>query len=220
MRESKAKKAERAVRILDALDRAMPVARIELDYTTPVELLVAVILSAQCTDQRVNLVTPALFARYRTPADYARAEPEELEPYIKSCGLFRNKAKGIVAACRAIVERPGGVVPLERESLAALPGVGNKTAGVVSLNLSGEPAFPVDTHVARLAFRMGLTRQKQPDAIERELKALLPPERWNKGHHLFIWHGRRTCEARAPRCGDCVVASLCPKRGVAGEGRA
>lgn len=214
MRESKKRKAERALRIMDALEEAMPDARIELDYRTPVDLLVAVILSAQCTDRRVNMVTPALVARYPTPADYARAEPEEIEPYIKTCGLFRSKAKGIVSACRAIVERHGGEVPLDRASLAALPGVGNKTAGVVALNLSGEPALPVDTHVARLATRMGLTTARQPDAIERDLTALLPSERWNKGHHLLIWHGRRTCDARAPKCEACVVLELCPRRGL------
>ncbi|MFN7131529.1 MAG: endonuclease III, partial [Myxococcales bacterium] len=197
-----------------ALERAMPDARIELDFQTPLELLVAVILSAQCTDRRVNLVTPALFARFRTPADYARARPEEVEPYIRTCGLFRNKARALVAACRAIVAEHGGEVPTSRAALASLPGVGNKSAGVVALNLTGEPALPVDTHVARLAQRMGLTRERAPDRIERDLQRLLPPETWNKGHHLLIWHGRRTCEARAPRCGACAVAALCPRRGV------
>jgi len=193
----------------------MPNAKIELDFRTPMQLLVSVILSAQCTDKRVNLVTPALFARYRTPQAFASAPIEELESLIKTCGLYRSKAKNIVAAAKALVENHGGQVPLTRAELEALPGVGRKTAGVVLIHLGGEPAFPVDTHVRRVSRRLGLTRQSDPDKVEADLRVLLPSSLWAKAHQLLIWHGRRTCFARTPACERCVVAKLCPKIGVA-----
>ena len=212
----------RAAAVLDALERAYPGVKIELDFTTDLELLVAVILSAQCTDVRVNLVTPALFRSFPTAADYARAEPEELHPFIQSCGLFRNKARAIVLACRSIVQRHAGAVPRSREALRALPGVGPKTAGVVTIHLSGgEPAFPVDTHVGRLARRLGFSRELDPDRVERDLARLWPPERWALGHQLLVRHGRRRCGARAPDCEGCPlgpnVAALCPRRGVGAQ---
>ncbi|HET9451137.1 MAG TPA: endonuclease III [Aggregicoccus sp.] len=214
-RESKAAKAARAGAILTALEQAMPDARIELDHRTPFELLVAVILSAQCTDKRVNLVTPALFRRFPDARALAAVDEAEVRPFIQSLGLYRAKAKNLVAAAQALVAQHGGEVPTGRAALALLPGVGNKTAGVVSMHIGGDVAFPVDTHVKRLAFRLGLTRAEAPDKVEADLQALLPPERWVLGHQLLVWHGRRTCFARAPACERCPVAALCPRHGVA-----
>jgi len=215
MPESLAAKTERITVILELLERAYPSARIELDYRSPLDLLVAVILSAQCTDKRVNLVTPRLFARYRSAADYAAASAEELTPYIQSCGLYRTKARSIVAMARELVKKHGGEVPAARAALNALPGVGAKTAGVVSVHLpGGEPAFPVDTHVGRLGRRMGATTARDPAKVEAALQRLVPKERWGLGHQLLIFHGRSRCFARSPDCAGCEVAALCPKRGV------
>ncbi len=200
---------------IDRLDEHMPDAKIELGYRTPLELLVSVVLSAQCTDKRVNLVTPALFERYRSVEAYASASPEELESMIKTCGLYRSKAKSIIAAARALVEKHGGRVPLLRAELEALPGVGHKTAGVVAIHLGSDSAFPVDTHIGRLARRLGFTKHLDPTKVETDLRQLLPRDRWAKAHQLLIWHGRRTCFARSPACERCVVASLCPRIGVA-----
>jgi endonuclease III len=202
------------VEIVDRLARAMPDARIALEFEDDLELLVSVILSAQSTDAGVNRATPALFARYRTAADYAAAAPEELWPFIRSLGLYRNKAKAIVAAMAAIAAEHGGRVPRTREALEALPGVGRKTAGVVLVHLGAAHAFPVDTHVGRVARRLGLTRHEDPSKVERDLMALVPEERWGEAHQLFVWHGRRTCDARRPACSRCPVEELCPKRGV------
>lgn len=210
-----AEKRQRAVAVLDGLEAAMPDARIELDFRTPLELLVAVILSAQCTDKRVNLVTPALFARFPDAQAYARVEAADVEPFIRTCGLYRAKAKNIVATARTLVAEHGGQVPLVRDTLAQLPGVGLKTAGVVCIHLGGDAAFPVDTHVKRLAYRLGFTTHEDPDKVEKDLQALLPRERWTLGHQLLVWHGRRTCFARSPACASCVVAARCPKKGVA-----
>ncbi len=200
--------------IVDRLARAMPDVRIALEFGNDLELLVSVILSAQSTDAGVNRATPALFARYRTAADYAAAAPEELWPFIRSLGLYRNKAKAIVAAMAAIAAEHGGRVPRTREALEALPGVGRKTAGVVLVHLGAAHAFPVDTHVGRVARRLGLTRQADPSKVEQDLMALVPEERWGEAHQLFVWHGRRTCDARRPACSRCPVEELCPKRGV------
>lgn len=213
-RETQAAKRARAVEIIDRLDAAMPEAKIELDYTTPLELVVAVALSAQTTDRRVNMVTPALFARFKTAADYANATPAEIEAFIKTVGLFRNKAKNLVKLGQALVERHGGEVPGSREALAELPGVGNKTAGVVSIHLGTDVAFPVDTHILRLSYRLGLTTKTTPDEVEADLQKLFPSALWFKGHQLIIWHGRRCCDALKPECHRCVVADLCPKKGV------
>lgn len=209
----------RAKAVIERLDQEMPEAKIELDYTTPLELLVAVILSAQCTDKRVNMVTPRLFKDFPTPRHYAESSPAELEGYIASLGLFRNKAKALVALGRELVAR-GGEVPKDREHLSTLPGVGQKTAGVVALHLGGTPSFPVDTHVGRLARRLGFTKQTDPDKVELDMKGLLPEAMWSKGHQLLVWHGRRTCFARNPACDRCVVNVLCPKKGVARPKRA
>jgi endonuclease-3 len=204
----------RAAEVISRLDGAMPEAKIELDYRTPLELLVAVILSAQCTDRRVNMVTPALFAAFPTPADYARSTPAKLEKYINTLGLFRNKAKSLVNLGQALQTAHGGQVPIARTALAKLPGVGPKTAGVVSMHLGGDRAFPVDTHVMRLSKRLGFSRRLDPDEIEADLQRLFPPEDWFKAHQLLVWHGRRVCHARAPECHRCLVAELCPRIGV------
>jgi endonuclease-3 len=207
----------RAAEVLDRLDAAMPEARIALEFADDLQLLASVMLSAQTTDARVNQVTPRLFARFPTAEAYARAEPEELWPYLETLGLFRAKAKNLVLAMRAIAAGHGGRVPRTRAALEALPGVGRKTAGVVLIHLGAEPAFPVDTHVARVSRRLGLTRHRDPDRIEDALRALWAPERWARGHQLFVWHGRRTCAARAPACPRCPVEDLCPKVGVGGR---
>jgi endonuclease-3 len=207
-------KRKRAVEVMDRLEEAMPGARIELNYRTPMELLVAVILSAQCTDKRVNLVTPALFQRFPDVYAYSQASVEELEPFIQSCGLYRAKARSIIAAARALMDEHRGEVPCSRAELEELPGVGRKTAGVVCIHLGGDDAFPVDTHVKRLAYRLDFSRQEDPDKVEEDLQALLPSARWAKGHQLLVWHGRRTCLARAPACERCPVAELCPRKGV------
>ncbi len=209
----------RAARVIDRLDAAMPGARIELDHRSDLELLVAVILSAQARDARVNQATPGLFAAFPDAAAYAAARPEDLWPHVRTLGLFRNKARAIVAAARVLVAQHGGAVPRTREALEALPGVGRKTAGVVLVHLGAGHAFPVDTHVGRLARRLGFSREEDPDRVEEDLSALLPPERWGKAHQLLVWHGRRVCHARRPDCAACAVADLCPKVGVAGAAR-
>jgi endonuclease III len=204
----------RATEIVDRLARAMPDVRIALEFRDELQLLVSVVLSAQSTDVGVNRATPALFARFPDAAAYAAARPEELWPFIRSLGLYRNKAKAIVAAMQAIARDHGGRVPRTREALEALPGVGRKTAGVVLLHLGAAQAFPVDTHVGRVSRRLGLTRQADPSRVERDLMARVPEARWGEAHQLFVWHGRRTCVARAPACSRCPVDDLCPKRGV------
>jgi endonuclease-3 len=213
-RETVDEKRARAVAILQRLGQAMPEAKIELDYSTPLELLVAVVLSAQTTDRRVNLVTPALFKDFPTAQHYADATPQQLEKYIHSVGLFRTKAKNLVKLGKVLVERHGGVVPATRAELAELPGVGPKTAGVVSMHLGTDHAFPVDTHVLRLSKRLGLSTKTDPDGVEADLQKLVPKDLWFQGHQLLIWHGRRCCSARAPGCHRCVVEDLCPKKDV------
>jgi endonuclease-3 len=215
MAESSAARAARAGALLQRLEAFYPDVRIELNFRTPIELLVSVILSAQCTDRRVNAITPALFARFPAAEDYARLQPRALYPRIRSCGLYRNKARAIVGTAREIVLRHGGVVPARRAELRALPGVGAKSAGVITLHLEGgEAAFPVDTHVGRLARRMGFSKARTPEKVERDLQKLFPPAQWGMGHQLLVRHGRRTCHARKPACASCVVSELCPKIGV------
>ena len=214
-RETVPERRARAVRVIERLDEAMPGAKIELDYQTPLQLVTAVILSAQCTDKRVNLVTPALFRRYPDARSLADADTPELETMIHSCGFFRAKAKALKGMAAAVAAQHGGEVPTARAELAALPGVGPKTAGVVTVHLGGEPAFPVDTHVKRLARRLGFTKHEEPNRVEDDLQGLVPQALWAKGHQLLIWHGRRTCFARSPACERCVVRELCPRIGVA-----
>lgn len=210
MAESAEARKGRAARILTLLGRMYPDARIELDSSTPLELLVATILSAQCTDQRVNLVTAELFPRYRSAKDWAAIPPARLEREIYSTGFYKAKARAILGMAKALVERHGGEVPRTLEGLVALPGVGRKTASVVLGNAFGIPAFPVDTHVARVSQRLGLTRKTEADDIHDDLCALIPRAKWTHASHLLIWHGRRTCHARAPKCPECGVRALCP----------
>lgn len=214
-RESAADRRARARRIVTRLKRAYPGARCALDHRTPYELLVATILSAQCTDARVNQVTPALFARYPTAADLARAEPGEVEEMIRSTGFFRNKTRSLLGMARALVERHGGEVPASMEALRVLPGVGRKTANVVLGNAFGiDAGIVVDTHVTRLSRLLGLTRHTDPVKIEGDLMELVPRKDWTLLSHLLIFHGRQVCIARRPRCGDCVLAALCPSARV------
>lgn len=210
----------RAVEVVDRLGREMPEARIALEFQDDVQLLVSVILSAQSTDARVNIVSPALFAQFPDAAAYAAASPQELWPFIRTLGLFRAKAKSIVGAMRLIAEDHGGRVPRDRAALEALPGVGRKTAGVVLIHLGAGHAFPVDTHVGRVARRLGFTRETEPGRVEERLMQLLPQDSWARGHQLFVWHGRRTCTALRPACERCAVGELCPKVGVRGPGLA
>jgi endonuclease-3 len=203
----------RARRILALLERAYPDARIALDFRTPLELLVATILAAQCTDERVNMVTPPLFAKYRTAADWAAADQAALESEIRSTGFFRSKARAIIAMARALVRDHGGEVPRTREALVRLPGVGLKTASVVLGNAFGQPAIAVDTHVFRISQRLGLARSEDPDVIHDQLVEVLPLAAWTRASHLLQAHGRRTCLARAPRCPVCPVRALCPWAG-------
>ena len=204
-------RTERAGEILRQLRAEYPEAACALRHQSPLELLVATILSAQCTDARVNLVTPALFARCPTAADYAAIPAPELERLIQSTGFFRNKAKALIGLGRALVERHGGEVPDTMEELVALPGVGRKTANVVLGNAFGKnEGIVVDTHVARLARRLGLTREEDPVRIERDLVPLFPRPAWALLAHLLIFHGRRICRAPRPRCADCRLAEICP----------
>ncbi len=202
----------RAGEILDRLEGEYPQAGIQLDHADPLQLMVSVILSAQCTDARVNVVTPGLFARYPDLGAFADAEPGELEEEIRSCGLGRSKARSIIGSCRALLERFGGELPRDRDALMSLPGIGRKSANVILSNAFGVPAFAVDTHVGRLARRLGLSEEQDPTKVERDLTARIDRGRWSRGHHLLIWHGRRCCFARNPECDRCVVAELCPSR--------
>jgi endonuclease III len=213
--ETPAARRARVRRIIARLARAYPDATCALQHSSALELLVATILSAQSTDARVNMVTPALFARYRTAHDYAAADPKALEDAIHSTGFFRNKTKSIIGMAQALVERHGGEVPDTMADLVALPGVGRKTANVVLGTWFGKnEGIVVDTHVQRLATLLGLTREAQPEKIERDLMALVPRERWTWFSHTLILHGRRVCIARRPRCEECVVNSMCPSSRV------
>jgi endonuclease-3 len=209
-RESSAAAVARMCDVLDRLKRAYPDARIELRFTNPLQLAVATILSAQCTDKRVNEVTPRLFRRYRSARAYAEADPEELKAIIKPTGFFNNKTKSIQAMARALVERHRGRIPRTMEELAALQGIGRKTANVILGNAFGVPGMVVDTHVRRVTLRLGFTRQTDPVKIEADLQRLIPEAEWTLASHLFIFHGRRCCTARKPACERCPVEDLCP----------
>jgi endonuclease-3 len=201
---------ERLREILRILARTYPDARCELDFSTPLELLVATILSAQCTDARVNQVTASLFKKYRSAADYAGADPATFEQEIRSTGFFRNKAKNILGCCQRLVEGFGGRVPRAMEELVTLPGVGRKTANILLYNAYGTPGFGVDTHVVRVTNRLGLVDTEDPEKIEAWICRLLPEGLWGPSTHLFIFHGRRTCHAKKPSCSGCAIRALCP----------
>jgi endonuclease III len=207
--------ARRAPEILTRLIAAYPDARCALDHRNAYELLCATILSAQCTDARVNIVTPALFERYPTPEALARARPADVEAIIKSTGFFRNKTKSLIGMAQALVADHGGEVPRTMEELRVLPGVGRKTANVILGNAYGiNEGITVDTHVARLSRLLGLTRQDDPAKIEQDLMPLFPRDHWALVSHLLIFHGRRVCIARRPRCAECVLSDICPSSAV------
>jgi endonuclease-3 len=213
-----AAKKQRALEILILLKRLYPDATCSLSYRTPVQLLVATILSAQCTDDRVNQVTPALFSRFPDAFSLASADLEELENLVRSTGFYRNKAKNIKAACQTIIEEFGGEVPKQMEKLVSLPGVARKTANVVLAHAYGIiQGVTVDTHVKRLSKRLGLTEQTDPVKIERDLMKLLPQPEWENWSIRLIYHGRAVCQARKPRCRECLLARLCPSAQNLGE---
>jgi endonuclease-3 len=203
----------RARRINRELAVLYPDARTELDFSSPLELIVATILSAQCTDHRVNIVTPVLFARYRTAADYAAADRDEIEKIIQATGFFRAKTTSLIGLGQALCDRFGGEVPARMKDLVTLPGVGRKTANVVLGDAFGVPGITVDTHFGRLSRRFGWTAESDPVKIEKEVGSLIPRAEWTILSHRLIWHGRRVCHARRPACGACAVARLCPSFG-------
>ena len=215
-RETNQAKAARTLVIIAALKRAYPDAHCELNHSTPLELLIATILSAQCTDKQVNVVTADLFKKYRSAEDFARATQEELEQDVRRIGFFRNKARNIRACCQRLLDLHGGEVPHSMDELTALDGVGRKTANVVLGNAFGiNVGVVVDTHVSRLSQRIGLTRETTPEKIEQDLMKLVPQTDWMLLSHWLIWHGRRRCGARRPDCTGCEIAGLCPSKGKA-----
>ena len=210
-RENLKAKAARCAEVLRRLNAAYPDAHCELNHTNPLELLIATILSAQCTDKQVNIVTAELFKKYIRAADYANAPLSELEQDLRAIGLFRNKAKNIQACCRTLIEHHGGEVPANMEALVQLGGVGRKTANVVLGNAFNiNEGVVVDTHVARLSGRLDFTRETKPEKIEAALQTLVPREQWTMVSHWLIWHGRRRCFARNPDCPGCEAKELCP----------
>ncbi len=213
-RESHRARASRAARIGRILARLYPDARISLDFSTPWQCLAATILSAQCTDERVNKVTPALFAEFPDARATAAAPRARIEKLIASTGFFRQKANSLISAARQVVERHGGEVPESMDDLVALTGVGRKTANVIRGHVFQQPGFAVDTHVRRVTYRLGLTRNSDPVNIERDLTAILPPSEWSAFSMRLILHGRRVCSARNPACENCSIAPDCPKIGL------
>jgi endonuclease-3 len=211
MIETRAARARRVKSIIGRLKRAHPDAKLALDYTSPFELLIALILAAQCTDEKVNQVTGSLlFRKYRGPDDYTRVPAAELEADVRPTGFYRNKTRSIQRCCQQLIERFGGRVPRRLDELTSLPGVGRKTANIILGNAFGEPAIGVDTHVMRLSQRLGLTTHTDPGKIEADLTAIVPAKEQVHFCHLLQFHGRRVCLARTPRCPDCVLRQLCP----------
>lgn len=208
----------KAQAFLKRLEAVYPDAHIELDYDKhdPWQLLVVVSLSAQTTDKKVNSVSPALFARFKNVYDFAHAKPHEVEPYIKTLGLYRNKARNLILAAQKVIEQFHGIVPRDRKLLESLAGVGKKTSAVIVANAFNEPAIAVDTHVARVSYRLGLTKNTNPDKIEADLMKLFAPKDYLKVHITLIFHGRRICFARKPYCSTCPVNDECPRHGVTG----
>ncbi len=210
-RESFPDRQARTLKVIASLARTYPTAHCELNFSNPLELLVATILSAQCTDKRVNIVTAELFKKFRRASDYAEAPLAEIQWFIKTTGFFRNKAKNIQACCRKLVELHGGEVPRTMEELIHLNGVGRKTANVVLGNVFNiNVGVVVDTHVGRLSLRLGLTKEANPEKVEQDLMKLVPREQWTLFSHWLIWHGRRRCSARKPDCAACEIRALCP----------
>lgn len=207
-------KKERVSLLLTLMDKAYPDVKCSLNYSNPLEMLIATQLSAQCTDARVNIVTEKLFERYRTAEDYANADINELQDYIRSAGFYKNKSKNIIQCCRRIIDVYGGQVPDTMEDLLTLAGTGRKTANLVLGDIFGQPAVVVDTHCIRLANRIGITKNTDPVKIEFELKKIIPPEHQLKLCHQFVYHGRAVCSARSPKCGDCPIRPACKMVGI------
>ncbi len=212
MKENLEKKRQRVLEIIAVFDKVYGDADCTLDYNSALQLLIATQLAAQCTDARVNMVTPALFERYKTVEDFAVADPAELSEYIRSTGFFRNKTKNIIACCQKLISDFGGEVPQTMEELLTLPGVGRKTANLVLGDVFGIPGIVVDTHATRLSNRMGLTTNKDPYKIELDLLKIVPSEKQSHFCHCLVFHGREFCDARKPGCGECPVAHLCPQK--------
>jgi endonuclease-3 len=208
------KKMEAAVKVLNILQKEYPDARVTLDFQSPLQLLIATILAAQCTDERVNLVTKDLFKKYRTAADFARADLPALEEEIRPTGFFHNKSKSIIKCCQDIVKKFQGEVPRTMGDLTSLAGVGRKTANIILGNAYGQQAIAVDTHVKRVTHRLGWAKSGDPDKIEFELMDVIPQNRWTMAGHQLVFHGRNICVARKPKCSICPVTKLCPKVGV------
>jgi len=213
------KKNNVVAKVLDILQKEYPDARVTLDFKDPLQLLIATILAAQCTDERVNQVTKELFKKYRKASDYARADLQTFEGEIRSTGFFRNKAKSIIACGQALEEKFNGKVPRTLEELTSLPGVGRKTANIILGNAFGQQAIAVDTHVKRVTHRLGWAKADDPDKIEFELMDVIPQNRWTLGCHQIVFHGRRVCMAKNPQCLTCPVAKLCPKIDVSPKGK-
>ena len=208
-------KKNEVIELINILKETYPDATCSLDFTTPFELVIAVMLSAQCTDERVNKVTPALFAKYNKPSDFVDIDINELERYIHSCGFYRNKAKNIKLCASEIVNKYNGIVPQTMEELQSLPGVGRKSANVISLEVFGiANGIAVDTHAKRISNRIGLSNEKTPDKIEQDLLRIIPKEYLKDVNHLFVWHGRNMCTARSPKCDKCPIKHLCKQINV------
>ena len=208
------KKTEMAEKVLDILEKDYPDARVTLDFKDPLQLLIATILAAQCTDERVNRVTKDLFQKYRRAADFANADLKKLEEEIRPTGFFHNKAKSVIGCCQKIVQDFQGQVPQTLEELTSLPGVGRKTANIIRGNAFGQQAIAVDTHVKRVTHRLGWAKSEDPDKIEFELMEVTPKGRWTQACHQLVFHGRNICAAKKPKCSTCPVTKLCPKVGV------
>ncbi len=208
------KEIDAAVKVLDILQKEYPDAKVTLDFKSPLQLLMATILAAQCTDERVNIVTKDLFKNYRTAADFAKADLHSLEEEIRSTGFYHNKAKSIISCCRDIVQKFNGEVPRKLEDLTSLAGVGRKTANIILGNAFNQQAIAVDTHVKRVTHRLGWAESEDPDKIEFELMRVIPEKRWTMACHQLVFHGRKVCMAKKPKCSVCPVTKLCPKVGV------
>lgn len=211
MRENLTEKTKRLLKIIEIFKKVYKDADCTLDYMSPLELLIATQLAAQCTDARVNMVTPALFRRYPTVYDFAAADPDELSSLIHSTGFYRNKTKNIIACCKKLISDFGGEVPKTMDELLSLPGVGRKTANLVLGDCFGVPGIVVDTHAGRLARRMGFTKNTDPYKVELDLVKIVPPEEQANFCHCLVFHGREFCDARKPRCANCPVSEICPK---------
>lgn len=208
-------KKNEVIELINILKKTYPDATCSLDFTTPFELVIAVMLSAQCTDERVNKVTPALFAKYNKPSDFVNIDINELENFIHSCGFYRNKAKNIKLCASEILNKYNGIVPQTMEELQSLPGVGRKSANVISLEVFGiANGIAVDTHAKRISNRIGLSNEKSPDKIEKDLLKIIPQEYLKDVNHLFVWHGRNLCTARNPKCNKCPIKQFCKRLNV------